>query len=428
MGLQRFAIFTNPKIEDVLESEVQRVLHAHAHKTEVRPDIEGLVIVEVEDVPAVCDMLCAIRSAHYVMRLTAILDLPQTTDAVQALVRHIMEDPVNRLPDISKAEFFRVRCTRLGLHSFRSHDVEREVGEAAHEYHKIPAKMRGATTILRVDVIGDKVVLGVQIHGEELSKRLHPEFIRDASIRPNVAFAMLHLAGYGEGEVLMDPFVGSGTIALEAAVRFPNNKIIGIDRSDRVVKGARANAETLGLTNVELTTANARNLKSVVARSSVDCIVTNPPWGIRIGKNEEMEDLYRGFLASATEVLKIGGRIACLLVRWEAFLHHCRSSGRWVVKMARPIRTGELNPVLFIVERVEDTMWNNIKRDIFVLVGDARKGDGVTTLESFKKQQVAVADGAASGEKEEAGNGHEVEGEEAVEGEGAMRPRRRFSQ
>lgn len=421
MGAQRFAIFTNPKIEDVLESEVRRVLHFIPHTTSLRSDIEGLVLVDVEDEPRVCETLIAIRSAHYVMRLTAILDLPQTNDAVQALVRHILEDPVNRLPDISKAEFFRVRCTRLGLHSFRSHDIEREVGEAAHEYYHVPAKMRGATTILRADVIGDKVILGVQIHNEELSKRLHPEFIRDASIRPNVAFAMLHLAGYGEGEVLMDPFVGSGTIALEAAVRFPNNRIIGIDRSDRVVKGARANAETLGLTNVELSTANARNLGRVVAKSSVDCIVTNPPWGIRIGKNDEMDDLYRGFLASATEVLKIGGRIACLLVRWEAFLHHCRSSGRWSVKMARPIRCGELNPVLFVVERVEDTMWNDIKRDIFVLVGEARRGDGVTTLESFKKQTVPV-------DEAEKKDGDDTDVAEGTQTEEATRPRRRFSQ
>jgi tRNA (guanine6-N2)-methyltransferase len=382
--------------------------------------IEGLVLVDVEESPQVHEALCSIRSAHYVMRLTLITDLPQTTNAVCDLVQFLMQDPAARLPDISKAEYFRVRSSRFGLHAFRSVDIERDVGEAIHEYYGVPARMRGASTIVRADVIGDKVVLGVQIHGEELSKRLHPEFIRDASIRPNVAFAMLHFAGYKAGDVLLDPFVGSGTIALEAAVRYPTNRIVGIDKSERVVKGAQANADILGLKNVELTAANARNLRHVVARASVDCIVTNPPWGIRIGKNDEMDDLYRGFLASATEVLKIGGRIACLLVRWEAFLHHCRSSGRWRVTMARPIRTGDITPVLFVVERVEDTMWNDIKREIFALVDEAKKGDGVTTLEAFKGRPDVVASAADGG----AVDGVNADTQETD----APKPRRRFSQ
>ena len=361
------------------------------HSCRVDPQLAGLVLVTVDrDDAAVRDALCGMRSVLHIVRLTAILDLPQGPDALSQLCAQLdgtAASGSNRLlPDLTRVgqarASFRVCCDRIGTHAFRSVDVERVIGELIHERQGIPGRMKDADVIVRVDVLGNKVVIGEQIHHAELAKkRVHPEFIRDASLRPNVAFAMLHLSGYQPGQFLMDPFVGSGTILLEAAIRFgTRGRFVGMDRSERVVAGARANAASLGLADhVQLVCGNARALHLAArdAKGQVDAIVCNPPWGIRIGKQDDVDDLYRGFLNSAAEMLKTGGRAVVLVIRWESFLQHARCSGRWRVTEARPIRTGDMIPVLFVLERVDDTLWTGIKSGIHRLVVLCREGDGV---------------------------------------------------
>ncbi len=367
------------------------------HRCGPRAGLEGLVFVEIlteaaeggeeEQEAAVRGALGCLRSAYAVTRLTSIVELPQGADSLARLCEVLVNDATTTrhlLPDIRHHESFRVRCSRLGVHAFRSIDVERLVGEVLHESMGVAGKMKGAQLVVRADVIGAKVVIGYQLHNDELTKRLHPVFIRDASVRPNVAFALLHLAGAKDGDTVLDPFAGSGTIILEAAVRLPNSRLYGVEKSERVLAGAVANAESLGLLpsdRLSLVVGNARALYQYVPRGSIDAIVTNPPWGIRVGKTDDVDDLYRGFLASAADVLRVGGRMAVLVVRWEGFLQYCRQSGRWVVHEARPVRTGDMLPVLFVLERVEDVFWTSIKGGIHQMVRAAKEGDGTEEVQ-----------------------------------------------
>ena len=393
-----FVLSTNGGLEDVLASEAATALGPNIpHTASPRDGLEGLVFVDVEDSPPVRAALSSLRSAYYVLQLTAVVDLPQGPNALAELCVQLTQSQAGQLlPDIRPFSSFRVRSSRIGIHTFRSVDVERSVGEVLHEGSGVPGKMKGAEVIVRADVIGARVVLGLQLHNDELTKRLHPVFIRDASVRPNVAYALLHLAGVRDGFTVLDPFVGSGTIILEAAVRFPNCKLYGVEKSERVVAGAVGNAESLGLASerLRLVSGNARTLHKYVERGSVDAIVTNPPWGIRVGKSDDVDDLYRGFLASAADVMRVGGRLVVLVVRWEGFLQHSRQSGRWEVKAARPVRTGDMLPVVFVLERVEDAFWTTIKQEIHRLVKVAKEGDGCPEDAPLPKPADAADDSA----------------------------------
>ena len=230
-----------------------------------------------------------------------------------------------------------------------------------------------------------------------LSKRLHGAFIRDASLKPNVAAAMIMMSKMQEGisapreatsssvtrppgMTLIDPFVGSGTIVLEAAIMFRSGRFIGVERSERVVQGARDNAQALGLEErVELLAGNARVLKELTGSGAADVIVTNPPWGVRLGKCDDIDELYRGFLQSAADVLRVGGRLVIIVLRWESFLQFARQSGRWMIERVVPVRTGDLVTVVFVMKRISDDLWADTKAKVKEMAAVLTEGDGSYT-------------------------------------------------
>jgi precorrin-6B methylase 2 len=228
-----------------------------------------------------------------------------------------------------------------------------------------------------------------------LSKRLHGAFIRDASLKPNVAAAMIMMSGMRSGMTLVDPFVGSGTIVLEAAMMFPSGRFIGVERSERVVQGARDNARGLGLEDrVELIAGNARVLKDYTGSGAADVIVTNPPWGVRLGKCDDIDELYRGFLQAAADVLRAGGRLVIIVLRWESFLQFARQSGRWIIERAAPVRTGDLVTVVFVMRRAADEVWNETKAKVKAMAAVLTEGDGSYTPPPPKSRPEVHADAA----------------------------------
>ena len=64
---------------------------------------------------------------------------------------------------------------------------------------------------------------------------------------------------------------------------------------DMVAAGAQSNAEAAGHGDrVRFVQGDARRLHKVVDSGTIDAIVTNPPWGVRIAKVDDVDDLYRG--------------------------------------------------------------------------------------------------------------------------------------
>ena len=143
------------------------------------------------------------------------------------------------------------------------------------------------------------------------------------AIPPRLARIMVNLAACTEGQVLLDPFCGVGTILQEALLT--KAKAIGVDINRWCVEAATRNMEWLK-NEYELENAEYRVLQGDVHRLSqkigweqVDCVVTEPDLGpalrqvpttsyaVRIA--EKLEPLYCGLLEEAYKVLKSGGRL-----------------------------------------------------------------------------------------------------------------------
>ena len=176
----------------------------------------------------------------------------------------------------------------------------------------------------------DMATLMLDTSGAGLHKRGYRAVGVTAPLRETLAAALVLLSRYRGRDPFCDPFCGSGTIAIEAAL-IARNRAPGLDRSfsaqkwpilpagawmeaadeamDREFDGsydiwggdidpkavaiARSNAEKAGVEDlVRFEVADALSFRR---EEPYGKIVTNPPYGERIMEKREAEDLYRGF-------------------------------------------------------------------------------------------------------------------------------------
>ena len=170
--------------------------------------------------------------------------------------------------------------------------------------------------------------LYIDTSGQPLYQRGFRKSSVEAPIRENLAAGILALSGWKPGEPLLDPMCGSGTFLIEAAmisvnqapglkrsfgfenwsnfnsVRFENIKseyqsnikpvvfshIYGSDEDLRAIRVTKSNLEEAGLKSaVEL---SCKSFNDIVAPTKGGVLITNPPYGVRIGEDEDLAKAY----------------------------------------------------------------------------------------------------------------------------------------
>ena len=188
----------------------------------------------------------------------------------------------------------------------------------------------GSLYQIQFAIMKDTASLYLDTTGAGLHKRGYRVVGVVAPLRETLAAAMVMLSKYRGRDPFCDPFCGSGTIAIEAAL-IAKNRAPGLDRSfsaqkwgfvpasawmeaadeamdkefdgdydiwggdidPKAVAIARSNAEKAGVEDlVRFEVANALTFHREAPYGK---IVTNPPYGERIMEKKEAEDLYRGF-------------------------------------------------------------------------------------------------------------------------------------
>jgi len=197
-----------------------------------------------------------------------------------------------------------------------------------------------------VRLVKDACTISVDASGSLLHRRGYRLAIAKAPLRETLAAAMLLAAGWDAAFPLLDPFCGSGTIAIEAAMlalglppgrrrRFafmdwpgfeprrweallaevrtrPATELPPILASDRdagAIDMARANAERAGVADCIEFACQA--VSAIQPPDGPGWVVTNPPYGLRVSANKDLRNLY----AQLGHVLKahcMGWRVAIL--------------------------------------------------------------------------------------------------------------------
>jgi len=122
------------------------------------------------------------------------------------------------------------------------------------------------------------------------------------SLKPKLARLLINLSRAKEKQLLLDPFCGTGSILIEAAIL--NIMPVGIDIDSRMIKGSGTNLKFYKL-NAKLQKGDALKLEKFFKSNSIDAIATDPPYGRStfVGARS-LKSLYKNFLKSAHKVLK----------------------------------------------------------------------------------------------------------------------------
>jgi SAM-dependent methyltransferase len=173
---------------------------------------------------------------------------------------------------------FDVTASFLGRRSYSRFDVEDELGRrlaavTGWRYAARRAGDPGATTLsLRVHLTEERTTVAARLGRRPLHRRPYRVVSRPVALHPPLARALVALADAPLGATLVDPFCGTGTIAIEAKLARPDLQVTASDVEPAAVAAARANARAA---SVALRVA-ARDARAV---PPAEHVVANPPWG-----------------------------------------------------------------------------------------------------------------------------------------------------
>ena len=188
---------------------------------------------------------------------------------------------------------------------------------------------KGPLYQIQFALMKDRATLMIDTSGDGLHKRGYRENANEAPLRETLAAAMVQLSVWNAGKALIDPFCGSGTIPIEAAL-IGANIAPGLQREfaaqgwERISKAlwwdARKEAHAqikreqafrivgsdIDAKNIALAKENAAlaeveewisfeqlPVKEIMSQDGYGCILCNPPYGERLGELKEAENLYR---------------------------------------------------------------------------------------------------------------------------------------
>ena len=190
----------------------------------------------------------------------------------------------------------------------------------------------GASYPVRVFLMKDIVTIGIDTSGVSLHKRGYREVSGKAPITETLAASLIMLTPWNKDRILVDPFCGSGTFPIEAAMMAANiapgmnrsftaeswmniipkkvwydtideaNDLIqddvevdiqGYDLDSSVIKIARRNAREAGVDH--LIHFQERDVKDLHHPKKYGFVITNPPYGERLEDKKDLPALYRAF-------------------------------------------------------------------------------------------------------------------------------------
>lgn len=333
-------------METVVARELTSLGYSHLRTQDGRVDFQG-----TEKDIARCNLW--LRSADRVLIRVGEFAAPD----FGALFDQTIELPWNELLPVDAKFPVTGRCVRSRLQAVPKVQgaVKKAIVENLKRKHqRFRFDESGYEFPIEISLLRDIATLTIDTSGDGLHKRGYREVAGAAPLRETMAAGLILLSYWNRDRLLADPFCGSGTIPIEAAL-IGRNIAPGLGRSfvaedwnwmDRAIwRQTRSEAKDLRLPKlqdpilgfdhdpaaVRLSEKNAVEAgvaSDIVFRSQEvsefrslkesGCLICNPPYGERLGESDEVEAVYREL-----------GRVCSALPSWSVYV---LTSNRWFEK------------------------------------------------------------------------------------------------
>jgi tRNA (guanine10-N2)-dimethyltransferase len=227
------------------------------------------------------------------------------------ILNFVKNQPLEELTKGSRS--FAVRSARIGgaATAVRRVNLERDVGAIVKEsVPRLTVQLTDPDLTFACILYGSRFLFGLSGFRKPSGlmaprrPRKRPVF-HPSTMPPKIARCMVNLARATPSSTFADPFCGVGGILIEAAVIGCN--VLGIDASNRMLRGARRNLKYYGLDTLGFVNADAR---APPYRGGLDAIATDPPYGRGSSTmGVKMSTLIMEFLEGAPHLLRKGGHL-----------------------------------------------------------------------------------------------------------------------
>ncbi|XP_072276572.1 tRNA (guanine(6)-N(2))-methyltransferase THUMP3 [Pyxicephalus adspersus] len=270
------------------------------------------------------------------------------------------EDSANT--ETGKVLKFRVTCNRAGdKHSFTSNDAARDFGGAVQEHFQWKADMTNFDVEVLLNISYNEMLVGIALTEESLHRRNITHF-GPTTLRSTLAYGMLRLCDLEPGDVIVDPMCGTGAIPIEGVNEWPACFFVAGDNNRNAVNRTASNISSL-LKRQQSSESYTQGLPIDAAQwdisrlslrtGSVDVIITDMPFGKRIGSKKKNWDLYPACLLEMSRVCRVGtGRAVLLTHDRKCFIKALARVGHLWRKMHTVwVNIGGLHAGVYLLKR-----------------------------------------------------------------------------
>lgn len=341
--MQAFAV-TIPGFEDIAAQEIHSLIHARPMEEQEVCIVFSTTKEKLAELTYRAQSLK--RTAELLAEVAIAKDSEKTLQHLTTILTPILQKLKQQYPDKT------IKCAteRSGSHGFTSSEITDFIHYLCYQ-QQFKTDFKKPDLSLFFFINEDKGYLGIDYAGFDLSKRDYKIYTHPEALNGSVAFSLLMLAEYKPEHVLLDPFCGSATIGIEAAlfaakksphffhkekllagqllgidfssfdhiVEFPG-RIYSLDIQQHHVANAKKNSQIMDVHKlISFSRIAVDWLDIKLEKASVDCMVTHPPSVGGHLREDAAKKLYQQFLAEANFLLKKQG-VAVILVRDSTLL------------------------------------------------------------------------------------------------------------
>jgi len=172
-----------------------------------------------------------------------------------------------------------------------------------------------------------------------------------AGINPSLAYIMCMIADLKDSDIVYDPFCGASVIPITALKYFNVKRVMCSDLSGNAIEKSKRNFFAANIDGSKYKLFGCDIKKNKLSKQNIDKIISNLPFGIRVGNHEDNKESYQALEDLAKKILRRKGKIV-LLTQEKVLIREVFKKSNWNVKSVIRVNEGGLLPEIFEITKV----------------------------------------------------------------------------